>query len=340
MEQRRLDELLGRLADLHILVVGDFFLDKYLVIDLELSEVSLETGLEAYQVIGVRHSPGVAGTVTSNLRALGVQVTALGIIGDDGQGYELKRALAESGVDIELLIERSDLRTPTYTKPLVRERDGREHEIQRLDIKNRSPLPADVEAAIIERLQAEVSQVHGVVVSDQVEETDCGTITGRVRAAIGDLALRYPQVVFAADSRRRIGLHRHVIVMPNAREAVLAVHPGWKGEINLEQARESGAELQRRTGRPVFLTLGDQGMVVLTGSGTEHVPGVRVHGEIDIVGAGDSAMAGVVSALCVGASPREAAVIGNLVASATIQQIGTTGAATPQQVREQFQRWA
>ena len=60
---------------------------------------------------------------------------------------------------------------------------------------------------------------------------------------------------------------------------------------------------------------------------------VPVTGKIDIVGAGDSATAGLVSALCSGANPAEAAVIANLVASITIQQLGTTGTASPEQVR-------
>jgi sugar/nucleoside kinase (ribokinase family) len=39
-----------------------------------------------------------------------------------------------------------------------------------------------------------------------------------------------------------------------------------------------------------------------------------------------------VLSLLAGASPVEAAAIGNLVASVTVQQLGTTGTATPQQV--------
>jgi len=336
MNQARLDELLDRFSQLHVLVVGDFFLDKYLVIDRPLSEVSLETGLEAYQVVDIRCSPGAAGTVTSNLRALDVQVTALGVIGDDGQGYELKRGLTKRGVDIEPLIERADRFTPTYTKPMVRESDGREHEIQRLDIKNRSPLPAEVEDLVIGHLRALVPHVDGVIVADQVPEANCGVITDRVRVETGELALRHPGVVFAADSRTRIGLFQHVIVKPNAREATLAVRPDWSGEIKPELARESGAELFRRNRKPVFLTIGAQGILLFTEAGCEHIPAVPVSGEIDIVGAGDSVMAGIVSALCSGAEPSEAALLGNLVASITIQQIGTTGTATPAQVREQF----
>jgi rfaE bifunctional protein kinase chain/domain len=342
MDQTRLDELLDRFPYLHVLVVGDFFLDKYLIIDRQFSEVSLETGLEAYQVVDIRHSPGAAGTVTSNLRALGVKVTALGVIGDDGQGYELRRGLTERGVDVEPLIQRADRFTPTYTKPMVREKDGREHEIQRLDIKNRSPMSAEVEDLVIGQLRALVPRVDGVILADQVPEANYGVITDRVRAEIGELALCHPEVVFAADSRVRIGLFQHTIVKPNAREATLAVRPDSAGEVNnepdLELARESGAELFRRNRKPVFLTVGAQGILLFTEAGCEHIPAVPVSGEIDIVGAGDSVMAGIVSALGSGAEPGEAALLGNLVASITIQQIGTTGTATPAQVREQFRQ--
>jgi len=336
MNLTRLDELLAQFPHIHVLVVGDFFLDKYLIIDRRLSEVSLETGLEAYQVVKVRCSPGAAGTVTANLRALGVQVTALGVIGDDGQGYELKQGLVDRGVDIAPLIERPDRFTPTYTKPMVRESDGREHEIQRLDIKNRSWLPADAEDLLIGRLRTLVPRVDGVIVADQVPEANCGVITDRVRAEIGRLALCHPGVVFAADSRTRIGLFEHVIVKPNAREAILATQPGWSGETSLALARRSGTELFRQNGRPVFLTAGAGGILLFTAAGCEHVPAVPVSGQIDVVGAGDSVMAGVASALCCGATPAEAALLGNLVASITIQQIGTTGTATPAQVRERF----
>ncbi len=338
MDERRLDELLNRFPHVHVLVVGDFFLDKYLVIDRQLSEVSLETGLEAYQVVEARCSPGAAGTVTSNLRALGVKVAALGVIGDDGEGYELKQGLAERGVDIEPLIQRADLFTPTYTKPMMRESDGREHEIQRLDIKNRAPLPSDAEEQVIARLRQLTHKVDAVVIADQVPERNCGVITDRVREEIGRLAVRYPDKTFAADSRQRIGLFQHVVIKPNWREAILALRPEWEGGFTLETARECGTELFRRNQKPVFLTVGSQGILLFTEEGCRHIPAVPVEGKVDIVGAGDSVMAGVVSALGSGAEPEEAALLGNLVASVTIQQIGTTGTASPAQVRERFDR--
>jgi len=336
MKEQRLQEILARFDGVTVLVVGDFFLDKYLVIDRALSEVSLETGLEAYQVVEVRCSPGAAGTVTSNLRALEVQVVALGVIGDDGEGYELKRGLRERGVWLDYLLERPDRFTPTYTKPMLREADGREQETNRLDIKNRRPLGPELEEEVIAALREAMPQVDGVVIADQVEEHNCGLITDRVREELSQLAAHYPEKVFIADSRARIGQFRNVLLKPNVREAARALAWEVPPEPDLSFARRCGKELFCRHRKPVFVTVGAQGILLFTETEELHVPAVPVRGEIDIVGAGDSTLAGIVSALCSGATPAEAAVVGNLVASITIQQIGTTGTASREEVLQRF----
>src|SRR5262249_5539818 len=114
MQSERLRALLDRFPSITVLVVGDFFLDKYLDLDPRLSEPSLETGLDAYQVVGVRNYPGAAGTVVNNLRALEVNVRVLGVIGEDGEGDDLLRGLARIGVQASSLIRTSARFTPTY----------------------------------------------------------------------------------------------------------------------------------------------------------------------------------------------------------------------------------
>ena len=69
------------------------------------------------------------------------------------------------------------------------------------------------------------------------------------------------------------------------------------------------------------------------------VPGVKLEGPIDSTGAGDSATAGTVSALAVGATLPEAALLGNLVASITVQQLATTGTASPRQLLPRLAMW-
>jgi bifunctional ADP-heptose synthase (sugar kinase/adenylyltransferase) len=355
-DKSRLDELLQKFPSLHILVVGDFFLDKYLSLDPALSEISLETGLEAYQVVEIRHSPGAAGTVVSNLRALETQVAVVGVIGRDGEGFDLKQGLTQRGVNIEALIETPERFTPTYTKPMLRSTTpgGSERELNRLDIKNRRPLPAELEAAVMAQLDRLVPVVDGVVIADQVQERNCGVITDKVRTALARLAEQYPTKVFVADSRVRIGEFERVIIKPNVHEAQSAVleskmhfglqdnlkesriHSGLLGNDNLALAHACGQVLFAQNQKPVFVTLGAQGILVVTEAGFEQVPGIPVSGEIDAVGAGDSVMAGVAAGLCAGGTAAEAAFIGNMAASITIQQVGTTGTASREQLRQRF----
>src|SRR5436309_9364279 len=105
-----LERILERIPALTVGVVGDLFLDRYLEIDPSLTEPSIETGLDAYQVVRVRPSPGAAGTVINNLVALGVaRVVPISVIGHDGEGRELMQALDALGrVDLTSVIERKD----------------------------------------------------------------------------------------------------------------------------------------------------------------------------------------------------------------------------------------
>ncbi len=334
MTHSDLNELLSTFSDLAILVIGDFFLDRYLAVDPGLAELSLETGLEARQVVQVRNRPGAAGTVTSNLNALEVgQIRALGVIGDDGQGYDLKAGLHATGVETRHLIEVPDRVTPTYTKPVLTT-TGKE--MERLDIKNRSALPRHVEDRVLATLEKLLGEVHGVIVLDQVPERNCGVVTDRVRDGIARLATEYPDVVFLADSRSHIDRFRNVIVKINREEALKGAPRDSAGD-GQELLSTAIRSFLNRTGRPVFVTLGPDGILCADGATTHHVPGIPVPDPIDIVGAGDSVSAGIVPALCAGASCVDAARVGVLVSSITIQQIGTTGAASPEQVLQRFE---
>src|SRR5690242_14181631 len=150
-----LEQILNRIPRLSVGVLGDLFLDRYLDIDAALTEPSIETGLDAYQVVRVRPNPGAAGTVINNLVALGVrEVRAVAVIGDDGEGYELLQALRHLGVvDTAGVVVSPDRRTPTYTKPMLQEPGRQARELNRLDIKNRTPLPGPLEERMLALLR-------------------------------------------------------------------------------------------------------------------------------------------------------------------------------------------
>src|SRR5262245_51329108 len=177
-----IEQILTRLPSLTIGVLGDLFLDRYLDIDASLTEKSIETGLDAYQVTQVRSLPGALGTIINNLVALGVgRVLPVSIIGDDGEGHELRQALTKmKPVDTRWIFSAADRRTPTYTKPMLRSAGQPARELNRLDIKNRTPTPGPLEDVTIEGLHAIWPKIDALIVLDQVSEENCGVVTQRV----------------------------------------------------------------------------------------------------------------------------------------------------------------
>ena len=331
---QRLDQLLGLFPSSNVAVIGDFFLDEYLVLDKNLTEISLETGLPAFQISSTRKNPGVAGTVTNILRSMEVPVTAIGFCGDDGHGFELRRCLQNQGINLQHFAIFEDRFTPTYTKPMLLE-NGSETEQSRLDTKNRQPLPPAHEDRLLHSLRSVAANLNVVLVIDQARDRNCGVVTDAVRAEIAALAGRHPEKIFMADSRDHMSLFRNSIVKFNVNEACKM--------LGIDQPEQTPAffthlsyKLFNYYNKPILLTLGEQGLQVTDQTGSLIIPAIPISGPTDIVGAGDSVMAAAGAALSVGASLLEAAIIGNLTASLIIQQIGTTGLATRPQIRERF----
>jgi rfaE bifunctional protein kinase chain/domain len=339
LTEAALEHLLARIPGLTIGVLGDLFLDRYLDIDAARTEPSIETGLDAYQVVGVRLYPGAAGTVINNLAALGVKrVHILSVIGDDGEGYALRRALDDlQVVDRRAIFLDRDRWTPTYTKPMLHEAGCPPRELNRLDIKNYSPLSADSEARILRALEEAWPLLDALLVLDQVNRSGYGVVTDGVVHRLAELGEAAPDRLILADSRERVTRFRSVWVKPNQSECARGIRALLPGPETVEAC---AADLARWTARPVFCTCGERGIYLVdprpASAQAVQVPAYPVTGPIDIVGAGDSTSAAIACAVAAGVGLEAAAAFGNLVASITIQQIGVTGTASPAQVR---QRW-
>lgn len=346
----KLDQVLNTAPRLTIGLVGDLFLDRYLELVPGVHEMSIETGLEAYQIERVRNAAGALGTVLNNLAALGVGLLVpVTVIGDDGHGYDLLREVRRLPVDPGHILSDPTRLTPTYTKPLRPDASGGWSELNRLDVKTRAPLGPEATKVVCERIEHVWNTSDGLIVLDQVAERNLGVVNDTVRDFLAMLARRDPSRLMYVDSRAQLGLFESSTVKGNRAEILRAVgvassasnaaEVAASGDEDAEHQRasEALARLAARNDRTAFCTSGERGILVCAPSESPVlVPGHQVPGPVDIVGAGDAATSGIVTGLLAGASPRDAASLGNLVASITVQQLGTTGTATPDQVRA---RW-
>jgi rfaE bifunctional protein kinase chain/domain len=329
----RFEDLTAGYPRLRVAVLGDFCLDRYLEIDPDRAEVSIETGLPVHNVVRVRAQPGAAGTILNNLAALGVKTLyPIGFCGVDGEGFELRRALEQMpGVELDGFVSTEERRTFTYCKPLVVARGQVPTELSRLDTKNWTATPESVERQMIRNLEGLADKVDALIVLDQVDQPGTGVVTDRVLSAVGKLGKRRPALWVLADSRRGLAGFPPVCFKMNRLELARLMGRDPQSETVEQWARD----LARRQGRPVFVTLSEAGML---GAGPDgevvRVPTWPVRGEIDIVGAGDAVTANLATALAAGAELREALEMANAAASIVVHQLGTTGTASVTQLHE------
>ncbi len=347
ISRERLEAVLQALPRLTIGLVGDLFLDRYLHLVPGSHELSIETGLEAYQIDHVRNSPGALGTVLNNLAALGVGLLApVTVIGNDGHGFDLVEQLKRLPVDPAHLLRDPDRLTPTYTKPLRPDGAGGWQELNRLDVRTRRPLGEEITAEVCRRVERAFHSSDGLIVLDQLVDEDCGVVNAAVRETLAALANEFPHKLIYVDSRRFLRRFRHATLKGNRSEVLTASGRSLPDGLSADEDRalvaddqvsSALAELARQNERPAFCTMGEQGILVShPGEPARLVPGCPVAGPVDIVGAGDAATSGIVCGLLAGCDVYEAAAVGNLVASITVQQLGTTGTASPAQV---LTRW-
>ncbi len=163
-------------------------------------------------------------------------------------------------------------------------------------------------------------------------------VTSAVVEVLADRALRWPKVIFWADSRRRIRRFRNVIIKPNQFEAAGIDSPTPDQRVAVDRLCEAVGELRRMTKAPICVTRGAAGMLASDPEPTL-IAGVRLEGPTDPTGAGDSVTAGGRIGLERRRQPARGRALGNLVASITVEQLATTGVARAEQLLPRLEMW-
>jgi sugar/nucleoside kinase (ribokinase family) len=318
----RASEFLTKMNGLRVLIVGDLCLDQWCRYEPALGGRSAANRIFPLAFSRTECTPGAAGTVAANLRSLGVgQVSVLGVVGDDGHGHELLRALNRRDIGTDLVLRQEELPTFTYTK-LINAATGSEDQ-PRVDFIFNGQMPSAVDVTIASRLRDYARHFDVVCVSDQAETESGGVVTANVRIVLEELA-RGDTLIWV-DSRRRIELFKRCVLKVNEEEARDAL---------LRAGCATLTELRQQANAPLlFVTCGGDAVRIAGHHGEVRVPTLRIPNPVDICGAGDSFTAGASCALALGADPEAAAHIGHLVASVTIMKKGT-GSASPAELLE------
>jgi rfaE bifunctional protein kinase chain/domain len=308
MKTDRLETILARIQQLRIAVMGDFALDFYFDLQTSTGEFSLETAKEVHLASQPRAYLGGAGNVAKNLAVLGARVSAFGVRGNDLFGREMAHQMASLGIDATNILE-IDIDTPTYSKPL-----RKQEELNRIDFGTRSAQFQAQTGELLDALAAE--SFDWVIYNEQfsiplLQAEHIESLTNQ--QAIADL--------------RSLGSNaKHLPLKVNEAEFI-KIHSIPASDENIQTWATSRKQ-------PVLVTLGEKGMVYASEKEFHHQPAYPVKGPIDTVGAGDMVVAGFSAARAAGASVEEACELASLAVHISIHQLGETGSASPEAIRQ------
>jgi sugar/nucleoside kinase (ribokinase family) len=99
-----------------------------------------------------------------------------------------------------------------------------------------------------------------------------------------------------------------------------------------EHALKAAKTLHKKLNKTIFITRGINGCIVVDEGVIKEIPSVKITGNIDAVGAGDSMLAGICIALVSGQDAFNSANLGNLTAAVTIQKLYQTGTVSTEEL--------
>lgn len=312
-----LGSVVERFSSLRVLVVGDPMLDVYLEGDVP--RLCREAPVPLVRLDHRTDVPGGAANTAVNLRALGADVSLLGVVGDDENGARLRRCLEETGVRCtELVVDRA--RETLALHRVV----GSSQLLVRFDAGSREGLAPEAEEQLVDHLGARWIDADVVVVSDYAY----GTVSARVVDAMAALQRRHPTAV-VVDSKHVVGFRRvrPTAVKPNWSEArQLLIDRLPAGELHrVEAVGSHGEDILDLTGaRIAAVTLDREGAIVFErGCPPYRTYASPTSSSLIATGAGDTFVSALALALGAGASTPSAAELASAAAGVVVDKQGT-----------------
>jgi rfaE bifunctional protein kinase chain/domain len=311
------EELLARLADRSILVIGDLMVDQFVIGTVD--RISPEAPVPIVRFDHETWRLGGAANVANNVVALGGRVDAIGVVGSDADGARLLADLAARSISTAGVI--SDASRPTTRK--VRVVTTRNQQVARIDYEGDSEIDSSIEATVIRRIGELAASAHAIVISDYLK----GVVTPQVAAAAAQAA-RTHRIPLLVDPKvphidRYAGA---TVITPNHHEAEYVTHMRIRSAAD---AREAARRFRDRArSDAVLITRGEHGMWLL-GPGDGQEAEIDLPAEArevaDVTGAGDTVISALALATAAGASLIDAARLANRAAGIVV---GKFGAAT------------
>jgi D-beta-D-heptose 7-phosphate kinase/D-beta-D-heptose 1-phosphate adenosyltransferase len=308
-----LHQVVGLIEDgwssIHVLVVGDVMLDRYIWGDVE--RISPEAPVPVVRAIRRSDQPGGAANVAMNIAALGAKATVVGFAGNDADEKTLRTCLQEQQVQFRLTQVETH---PTTSK--LRILGGRQ-QILRLDVEQ----TADYLDEAYKRLLADIAlllpDVQAVVLSDYAK----GVLSQEVCRAVINQARRLKIPVLVDPKQRDFSRYAGATtICPNLSE--LAAVTGLSAKDPEPMLIAAEAMVSALGLDYLAVTMSERGIAVVRPDSRKVFPAVARQ-VFDVSGAGDTVIATLALAVAGGLSIEEAVPVANIAAGIVVSKVGT-----------------
>ncbi|HEU4680347.1 MAG TPA: PfkB family carbohydrate kinase, partial [Gemmatimonadales bacterium] len=304
----RVLQLIQRMKGSRVAVVGDIMLDRYLIGDTE--RLSPEAPVPVVTVRERHAALGGAANVAANVVALGARCLLVGAIGDDVDGASIRQELAVARLEDRHVLTIAGRPTTSKTRIIARGQ-----QIVRIDDEVDSLLdPADLNRLIGAAREA-LADADALL----LEDYNKGALAPDLILAVMEVAKRRGIPVIVDPKYRQFFQYAGATVFkPNRRELESALG----ASVDLQDGNALPQVLARLRVDNLLVTLGPEGMVLVTkDGGLTQIPSIARQ-IYDVSGAGDTVTAWLGTALAAGASAREAAQLANYAAGVEVGKPG------------------
>ena len=323
MPRDRVLALIERMPKTRIVVVGDLILDRYLIGDTD--RLSPEAPVPVVTVREHRAALGGAANVAANVAAMGATCRLVGVVGDDPTGRALRAEMATLRLTDSFVETTAGRPTTSKTRVLARGQ-----QVVRID-EEVDRLLDDVELArVIARTEEALADADALLLEDYNKGLLAPPL---IRAAMATATRRGIPVVVDPKFRQFFDYAGATVFKPNRREMEAALGAA----VDLEKRNALPEALTRLKVDNLLLTLGAEGMVLVTRDGATTTLPSLAREVYDVSGAGDTVTAWAGTALASGASVQEAAELANYAAGI---EVGKSGVAvvTRDEVLDLYER--
>jgi rfaE bifunctional protein kinase chain/domain len=308
LSRERVVHLIQRMKESRVVVVGDIMLDRYLIGDTD--RLSPEAPVPVVTVRERHAALGGAANVAANVVALGAQCLLVGAIGDDVDGASIRQELAVARLEDRHVLTIAGRPTTSKTRIIARGQ-----QIVRID----DEVDTLLDRGDLNRLIGAVREALADADALLMEDYNKGALAPELILCAMEIAKRRGIPVVVDPKYRHFFEYAGATVFkPNRRELESALGAA----VDLQNGDALPQVLTRLKVDNLLVTLGAEGMVLVTkDGGSMRIPSIARE-IFDVSGAGDTVTAWLGAALAGGASIREAAQLANYAAGVEVSKPG------------------